>query len=291
MPTFQQDSDSGYVSNCPPNEIPSRIVYSANDLAKSPSETSTSIGSLEDLDKVEYDVNRDDHSRAVGVLGKCSEITWMRGLEQEIKEHAIAEEETSEGQLGDDTSIRPLPHELNYHLDDLDVGVSEPVQLYEMPPRPLADALFSIYMRVVDPYLPIVNRPLFSDQYRRFSDKLGVPGDKWLAILNLMLAIAAVYAQVAELDHHGGPQDHLLYFTRARMLSMGGDNVFAHPDLQQVQVEGLTAFYLLTTDQIHRQAKTTRLDTSVNVRKLIHCKGRGAYQQLQSALRCLLAST
>jgi hypothetical protein len=33
---------------------------------------------------------------------------------------------------------------------------------------------------------------------------------------------------------------------------MNGDTLFNHPDLQQVQVEGLIAFYLLASDQINR---------------------------------------
>ena len=35
---------------------------------------------------------------------------------------------------------------------------------------------------------------------------------------------------------------------------MNGDALFSHPDLQQVQVEGLVAFYLLATGQINRYA-------------------------------------
>jgi hypothetical protein len=43
-----------------------------------------------------------------------------------------------------------------------------------------------------------------------------------------------------------------MYLTRARILSMNGDVLFSHPDLQQVQVEGLISFYLLSSDQINR---------------------------------------
>lgn len=144
------------------------------------------------------------------------------------------------------------PHELNYHLDDFDIGVSEPVQMYWVPPRSLADRLLDTYLRVAHPYIPILNRPLFCSQYERFFDRPNLPGDKWMAILNIVFAIATTYAHSAELNWRGDPNDHLIYLTRARMLSMSGDEVFRHPDLQQVQVEGLMAFYLLSTDQIHR---------------------------------------
>lgn len=50
----------------------------------------------------------------------------------------------------------------------------------------------------------------------------------------------------------GDERDHLLYFSRARLLSLNGNTILNHPDLQQVQVLGLIAFYLLATSQINR---------------------------------------
>jgi hypothetical protein len=44
----------------------------------------------------------------------------------------------------------------------------------------------------------------------------------------------------------------LVYMTRARLLSLNSEVLFSHPDLQQVQVESLIAFYLLASDQINR---------------------------------------
>jgi hypothetical protein len=202
------------------------------------------------LDQVEDDVNLTEESRATGHIGKSSEITWMQRLQKAAdarrKGSAGNSEVTQDGIMSDQL------HDLNYHLDDLDITVSEPVQRYWIPPRPLADKLFETYLIVAHPYFPIINRSLFSDQYRTFFDSFALPGDKWMAILNVIFAIAANYAHVAQLDWRGDTQDHLVYLTRARMLSMDGDDLFCHPDLQQVQVEGLIAFYLLSTDQIHR---------------------------------------
>lgn len=120
---------------------------------------------------------------------------------------------------------------MNYHLDDLDIAVSEPVERYWFPPSPLANKLFETYLLVAHPYFPNINRSLFSDQYRTFCGRFALPGDKWMAILNFIFAIAANYAHVAELDWQGDPQDHLVYLTRARMLSMDGNDLFRHPDL------------------------------------------------------------
>lgn len=143
-------------------------------------------------------------------------------------------------------------HSMNYHLDDLDVSVPGPVQVYWIPPRPLADKLFEDYLETVHPFYPIISRTLFRAQYRTFFDSTARPGDKWLAILNLIFAISAKHAHLTQAPWRGDDNDHLVYLTRARILSMNGDALFSHPDLQQVQVEGLVAFYLMASDQINR---------------------------------------
>ncbi|KAJ5667001.1 C6 transcription factor [Penicillium longicatenatum] len=248
------DSDSGYVSNDIKGD---KFRDSLGEISQEPAHehasSDSSIGSLSALDEVEYDVNLTKESRATGYIGKSSEITWMQSLQQEIlqRTNTLNKDHTTGDHLG--------PHEINYHVDDFDIGVSEPVQMYWVPPRPLADKLLDTYMRVAHPYIPILNRPLFCSQYERFFDRPNLPGDKWMAILNIVFAIAATYAHTTELDWRGDPKDHLLYLTRARMLSMSGDEVFRHPDLQQVQVEGLMAFYLLSTDQIHRAWRMSAL--------------------------------
>jgi hypothetical protein len=121
-----------------------------------------------------------------------------------------------------------------------------------MPPRNVADKLFEDYLDTIHPVFPILGRTLFSAQYRNFFDNSARPGDKWLAILNLIFAIASYHAHLMHAPWRGDERDHLVYLARARALSMNSDTLFTHPDLQQVQVEALMAFYLLSTDQINR---------------------------------------
>lgn len=219
----------------------------------------SSIGSLEAIDRVEEDLNRNERSRATGFMGKNSEVTWMQRLQREA-------EHSSRGLPGsldpgqskrqdDDLAL----HAVSYHLDDLDISVPGPIELYAMPPRNVADKLFDDYLRTVHPFFPIINRPLFAAQYRTFFDSNARPGDKWLAILNMVFAIAAKHAHLIEAPWQGDDRDHLVYLTRARILSMNGDVLFSHPDLQQVQVEGLIAFYLLASDQINRAWRISAL--------------------------------
>lgn len=81
--------------------------------------------------------------------------------------------------------------------------------MYWLPPRPLADKLFETYLQVAHPYFPIINRLLFSHQYRNFFDRFALPCDRWIAILNVIFAIAANYAHSVGLEWYGDDQSHL----------------------------------------------------------------------------------
>lgn len=69
--------DLDYSSNSNPSHsvIPQDELPDADDVG-SPS----SIGSLEAIDRVEEDLNRNENARATGYMGKNSEVTWMQRL-------------------------------------------------------------------------------------------------------------------------------------------------------------------------------------------------------------------
>ncbi|KAJ5897474.1 hypothetical protein N7504_007762 [Penicillium tannophilum] len=225
----------------------------------------SSIGSLEAIDRLEEDPNRSEGTRATGVVGKSSEISWMQRVQREAEQRARGNPGTLESNPADDEEKEAFSlHALNYHLDDLDISVPEPVQLYAMPPRELADRLFDDYFSKTHPFFPILSKQLFRGQYQTFLDTStrpdpARPGDKWLAVLNIIFAIGAKHAHLTNAAWRGEDNDHLVYLTRARLLSMNSDVLFSHPDLQQVQVEGLIAFYLLASDQINRAWRISAL--------------------------------
>lgn len=224
--------------NVPPPPITVQNDVSAPHEPRSP----WLIESLETTDRVEEDFNLTEKARATGYHGQSSDITWLERVQREAEHQRSRQPKISKSAL----------HAFNYHLDDLDITVREPVQLYWMPTRQLADQYLQDYMNTVHPYFPIINRPLFCAQYGLFFDGASLPSDKWLAILNMIFAIAAKYAHFVGVPAHGDIQDHQVYLARARMLSMSDDALFSHPDLQQIQVEGLIAFYLLSSDQVNR---------------------------------------
>ncbi|GLB05261.1 hypothetical protein AtubIFM57258_011299 [Aspergillus tubingensis] len=208
----------------------------------------SSIGSLDAIDRVEEDVNRTPSSRATGYMGKNSEVTWMQRVRMEAEHRARKLPGPYEAEHEGEFAI----HSVNYHLDDMDISVPGPVHVYWMPPRKVADKFFEDYLDTVHPFYPIISRTLFRAQYKTFFESAARPGDKWLAILNMIFAISAKHAHLTRAPWRGDENDHLVYLTRARILSMNGDVLFSHPDLQQVQVEGLIAYYLLASDQINR---------------------------------------
>jgi hypothetical protein len=213
----------------------------------------SSIGSLEAIDRVEEDINREENVRATGFIGKNSEISWMQRLQREAEQRSRKLPGIYEGAPSSRHFEDFALNAANYHLDDLGVSIPGPVDMYAMPSREQADHFFEDYLDTVHPYLPIINRPLFTSQYKYFFANSARPGDKWLAILNMIFAISAKHAHLIQAPWRGKDEhDHLVYLTRARFLSMNGDVLFSHPDLQQVQVEGLIAFHLLASDQINR---------------------------------------
>ncbi|PYH98300.1 hypothetical protein BO71DRAFT_64887 [Aspergillus ellipticus CBS 707.79] len=215
----------------------------------------SSIGSLDAIDRVTEDLNRTPSSRATGYMGKNSEVIWMQRVRMEAEQRSRKLPGSYEAEDEDEFAI----HSVNYHLDDMDISVPGPVHVYWMPPRKVADKFFEDYLETVHPFFPIISRTLFSAQYKTFFESAARPGDKWLAILNMIFAIAAKHAHLTQAPWRGDENDHLAYLTRARILSMNGDVLFSHPDLQQVQVEGLISYYLLSSDQINRSWRIAAL--------------------------------
>jgi len=142
----------------------------------------------------------------------------------------------------------------SYHLNDLSIFAYESVAPYEMPTNEHARMLFNTYMSRVHPAFPIVGRMNLHNQFFKFMSKNGSQQAprKWLAIINLIFAIAAKYSHLIEAEWAGDDRDHVIYFTRARMLAITDETVFNHPDLQMIQILGLMSYYLTSIDQIHR---------------------------------------
>ena len=227
------------------------------------SDASAAAGSTGALDRTEEDFTRQG-ARDTGFIGKNSEVTWLQRLRQEneLGEDKVNASATNIGtHRATSHGHVPLPEsdrqfsvqESNYHLDDEPITTFEHVDPYEVPTAETAQNLFNAYITRVHATFPIVSKKNLTVQFQKFlSGQAQRPPEKWLAVLNLIFAIAAKYSHLIQADWKGDERDHIIYFTRARLLSVNSETLFQHPDLQVIQITGLISFYFLCISQVNR---------------------------------------
>jgi hypothetical protein len=142
---------------------------------------------------------------------------------------------------------------IDYYSNDSKMDVLEEINVFERPEKTEADQLINTYFRIIHPSFPIVGKMTLLGQYRSlYTDATARPGKQWLAVMNFMFAIAAMHLsptqKIAECDE----APHRVFFSRGWILSMDKASLRDHASLQQVQVEGLAAFYLLASGQVNR---------------------------------------
>ncbi|KAH2853901.1 hypothetical protein KXV85_000643 [Aspergillus fumigatus] len=180
---------------------------------------SSPIFSLGALDYTSEDFNRDEKIQAMGFVGEHSEIAWIYRLKRLLEQVSVGSKEI-------DTDRQSVAS-ASFFLDDSDITVLDDIDLSQRPAQTVADQLVDEYFQVVHPSFPIIGKLVFLRQYRSFySSPHG--------------------------DNGGVTDDETLYFSRAWRLSMSDIALLDHPNLQQVQVEGLTSFYLLSVGQVNR---------------------------------------
>lgn len=225
------------------------------------SDASAGAGSTGALDRTDEDFTRES-ARDTGFMGKNSEVTWLQRLKHEnVHGDDEGAPQTMSGKKHPgDTSIPVQESDIgfkvsdsSYHLDDFAISTFEHVEPYEYPHRDVAQQLFNAYMTRVHPTFPIVGKVNLTTQFNKFiSGNVQRPPEKWLAIINMIFAIGAKYAHLIQADWRGDERDHIIYFTRARLLSIGNDALFQHPDLQDIQIVTLMSLYFMCISQINR---------------------------------------
>ncbi|KAJ5322107.1 uncharacterized protein N7506_011237 [Penicillium brevicompactum] len=232
--------------NLHPHPLPNSTLASSQ---QAPSDAIDSLLAIPTgvVDYTEEDFNRNDKVQAMGFVGDHSEIAWLYRLKRSL-DH------------GNSTPIKEIPEppaisSMNYFEDESEISVPNTVDLARRPPQHIADKLVENYFHVLHSAFPILGKALFLNQYRSFYSNPSVrPGKRWLAVLNLVFAIATRHASLTD-QPQTDYSEHSVYFARAWKLS-GSKILLDHPDLQQTQVEGLAAFYLLSIGQVNRSWRT-----------------------------------
>ncbi|KAJ5220867.1 C6 transcription factor [Penicillium citrinum] len=194
---------------------------------------------------IEDDFDGDKRLQAMGFVGEHSEREWLYKLQR----HLDQGEPTPFGESTD-----RLISSVNYFQDESAIALLEGVDLTARPPpQQIADQLVDDYFQTVHPVFPVIDKPSFLRQYRSFYSSLNMRFERrWLAILNLIIAISVRHSLLVDNRPLGMHDEHNVYFSRSWFLNRSSDALLASPNLHQVQVEALTAFYLLSVGQVNR---------------------------------------
>ncbi|OJZ79974.1 hypothetical protein ASPFODRAFT_86013 [Aspergillus luchuensis CBS 106.47] len=191
------------------------------------------------------DSNRDSRSQATGFLGSHSEISWLYRLKRELEQSQHLKIAGHYPDLQYQQTFAGSITTTNYSVDETDFPIDTNVDVFGVPPQ----------------------------NFRSFYSQTDVvPGKRWLAILNLIFAIASRHKGLAYVDNGKECYDEFTYFSRARRLNAADFALAKHPNLQQVQVEGLTAFYLLSIGQINRSWRICGLSMRSAITMGIHLR-------------------
>lgn len=233
---------------------------------------SAEVGSSGDLDLVDEDLMLDEQTRASGFIGKASEIQWLRKLHTE---GGNDKEDGPYGPPGHDREsaterlaalrhrqrINPVPlirtSKANYYLDQEPLETDLIADPMEMPPFDLAERLIMAYMDSCHNSFPfLAKKAVMGEFYRYYAatqrGKPHNPPQKWLATMNLVFAIGAVYSHLTAAEWCVDDRDHLVYYSRACMLGLKDPWWFSHPDLPQMQITGLLSFYYFSIGRVNR---------------------------------------
>jgi hypothetical protein len=203
-------------------------------------------------------LHTDDQTRATSIFGASSGVQWLRTVEAE-QSKGIEGPSRSCSQHGG--SFVPRYEDMSSYTfwansSTIENGLqSDP---YELPNLTTAERLLECYLCKVHDSFPVLPRKALEDQFRRcFSrcgDKARYSSD-WRTILNLVFALGARYYDSARADGQADELDHILYQSRARVLSENGITAALDMTVSTVssaRIYGLLAFYSLSVGQVSR---------------------------------------
>ena len=182
-------------------------------------------------------------------VGQSSETKWTERLNKELLPKQG--EKTSISQNRNQSFQKPQPY-----AEDMDSAVvGDQIDPFSLPVKSTADSLVHAYFSTVHLSFPILNKTDFINHYEQLYSTMDPEGFEhriFIAMLQLVFAIAAVHAHLVQADWTGDARDHMLYFSQARVLAVDAGILNEECYLSQVQVFGLGGLYLLVTNQLNR---------------------------------------
>ncbi|KAI2676318.1 transcriptional regulator family: Fungal Specific TF [Penicillium roqueforti] len=222
------------------------LSLSSPTLAKVPDESDSSARTLPYVDHTLEDFNRDISLQAIGFTGEHSASAWLYRLRCLIGPTSS----NPDGQFEESTPLSISS--CAFFIDDTRISPIKKLDALAYPSKAVADELVDRYFQVAHASFPVVGKEIFLSQCRSFYSKSTAhPGNKWMALLNMVFAIAARHFELSG-DQSQDHNIHAVYFTRAWQLHTSESIRLENPNLQQAQVEGLISLYLLSIGQANR---------------------------------------
>lgn len=209
------------------------------------------------MDLLDEDLLKDDRVRATGFVGKNSELQWLRTIMLQLERGD--ESPNVSDRRGSSYGVENIEQvsTFNFYLNSESVDLDYVIDPYELPTPETAERLLQCYMATVHDSFPILPRKKFEEDFRKYFRAVRVGtaprlSPKWQAIMNLVFAIGAKHSHLVKARWEADEVDHLIYQARARAFGLNEFALINHPDVHQIQVFGLLAFYYLSVGQISR---------------------------------------
>jgi hypothetical protein len=216
------------------------------------------------------------HARR-GFWGKTSEVQWLRSvmlqLERRTSDPGIQFTErpgSSASVIGSVDQVSSF----SFYMDSEPIDLEFYGDVYELPSPDVAERLLSCYETTLHTSYPILPKKAL-DGFRQYfvvisNGQASRLNPRWQAILNLVFALGAKYSHLVQATWKADERDHLIYYSKVRLLNMADISLTSHPDVPQIQMAGLLAFYYLSIGQISRYVILSSFGEKYSILALAH---------------------
>lgn len=124
---------------------------------------------------------------------------------------------------------------------------------FQVPPNSTGEMLIKSYFSTMHPFIPVIPQEDFIFQYQSYCKTTQAPNGSylWVAILNVVFAIGALYTEYAQIPCESA-EDHSIYWMRSRILGQEPLQMVGVPTVEHIQLVTLSGMYCIATCQIHR---------------------------------------
>ncbi|EXJ58883.1 hypothetical protein A1O7_06313 [Cladophialophora yegresii CBS 114405] len=230
----------------------SRFPLSVESTPEDEQYTYASLGLPVGQDVLTHSIDVGRGRRAVGFIGKISEVSWIARAYSYLTVPAAADLAMREN-----VSNYTPATQFNYFMDDEDLlSLDEDyVDALHWPGDLTARILSEAFFHALHGNFNWFARARFLEELDNFPYNrmhLSWAQRRWLAVANLMWAIGSKWLHHAMLDDEPGMESHLVYYARARALGLDHRVMLDNPGLDGINALGMLSFYLFTNGSVSR---------------------------------------